>query len=218
MLQSLNTTSPCVGIINYSTGNIASITNSLLRLGVQSKLVSLPSDARTCDALILPGVGHFETAICSLVSSGLDKLILDTYGSSKPLLAICLGFQILTQTSEESPLNKGLSIFPAQTVKLKVQDQSIYKVPHIGWNTIYTDSSVNPLFSGFPPNGVKFYFSNKYGVKMHGVDINHSVSTYLHQSEWISSISHLNYHGVQFHPEKSGSNGQALLLNFIRNL
>jgi imidazole glycerol phosphate synthase glutamine amidotransferase subunit len=210
---------PVVGIINYSTGNIFSIKNALIRLGYRSIIVSTPSEANSCDAFILPGVGHFDTAVNSLCASGLDSFIVDLFGTTKPLLAICLGFQILTIASQEGKCNQGLSLFPTHTKRITTHNPALYKIPHIGWNTIQIPSSNrSPLFHGIRETPPKFYFSNKYAVTVSPDLHNYCTTTYSHDSVWIATISYLNFHGVQFHPEKSGHHGEALIHNFLSTI
>jgi glutamine amidotransferase len=205
---------PKVGIVNYSTGNIHSVTNALDRIGSDHTIVREPQDLKKCDALIMPGVGHFHTAIQSLIFTGLDQAIYDSSSTGLPILGICLGFQLLTQSSDESPHESGLGLFPTRTVRLDPDDTTIHKVPHIGWNSLETDHNWPIILKDLESHDFCFYFANKYAVlPMQAFSCDQAL--YKHEKSWVAAASSKNVFGVQFHPEKSGNLGEKLLLNFL---
>lgn len=206
---------PKVGIVDYSTGNMLSVTNALKRVGFRYEIIQKPQELRCCDALIMPGVGHFHTAAQKLKVSGLSDAIIEYSRSGLPILGICLGFQLLTQSSEESLHEPGLGIFPNVTVRLEPTNSKQYKVPHIGWNSIEVDQVSSLLLEGIEPNDMRFYFANMYAVK----PVKHqplSQVFYRHEIPWVAVAYDANVFGVQFHPEKSGKSGEAVIKNFLR--
>lgn len=205
---------PKVGIIDYSTGNILSVANALVRIGSEYIVVREPQDLGKCDAVIMPGVGHFHTAVHSLISTGLDHAIHEKSCSGGLILGICLGFQLLTQSSDESPHETGLGIFPTRTAKLDPIDTSRYKVPHIGWNRLKAEESFPSILQNINLQQNSFYFANKYAVlPMQGSS--GTQAFYEHEKKWVAAASIRNVFGVQFHPEKSGKSGEALLASFL---
>ena len=208
-----NCTPKKIGIVNYSTGNTASVGYFLDRLGLDHQLVSTPDDLIHCDAAILPGVGHYHTAYQSLMSSGLFAEIKRLSGVGFPVIGICLGFQLMTLGSEESPFDPGLNIFPFSTVEIKPQLPN-FKVPHIGWNSLDVTTSDTPLFHQIIPGVSRFFFANRFGVKLN-TSSNVSQALYTHSGQWIAIAHSGNALGLQFHPEKSRSNGYTIVNNFF---
>ncbi len=208
---------PKVGIISYETGNILSIANSLSRIGCKYEIIAGPKDLRACDAFIMPGVGHFQKASQSLSESGMADWVADRSRSGLLLLGICLGFQLLTSSSEESPNRPGIGLFATKTVQLNPADTSSFKVPHIGWNSVSLASIQafnHSIYDGIDTQRMTFYFANKFGV----LPLDPSTcsqSFYSHDKLWVASARVGNIFGVQFHPEKSGASGLAVLRNFL---
>jgi imidazole glycerol-phosphate synthase subunit HisH len=205
---------PKVGVVSYSTGNILSIVHALDRIGAEHTVICNPSDLRECDAVIMPGVGHFNTAAQSLRETGLAHEILEQAGSSFPLLGICLGFQLLTHSSDESPHDPGLGFFPTRTIKIDPSDTKQYKTPQIGWNEVFMNQRSVSLLNGVNEESLLFYFANKYGV-MPLQSQSCAQSFYIHEDSWVATAEIGTVFGVQFHPEKSGQSGQRVLLNFL---
>ncbi|MCO4294187.1 imidazole glycerol phosphate synthase subunit HisH [Solitalea sp. MAHUQ-68] len=193
-----------IGIINYGAGNIFSLCCALDRLSISYKVINSVSDFETCERYIIPGVGHASPAMKQLNATGLIPLIKQT---SKPVLGICLGMQLLSSFSEEGETSL-LDIIPINTLKFT---DSRLKIPHMGWNKVNAlDNST--LFRGIEENSY-FYFVHSFYLEHTN---QYSLATTNYGLTYASSIQKNNYFGVQFHPEKSGKAGEQLLLNFAQ--
>ncbi|HKK47106.1 MAG TPA: imidazole glycerol phosphate synthase subunit HisH [Balneolaceae bacterium] len=191
-----------IAIINYEAGNLASVSNALKRLDEPYIITDDQHELDRADGVIFPGVGHAEPAMKSLQKNKLDRWLKDT---KKPVLGICLGMQLLYESSEEGN-SKGLGIIPG---RLKKFDSSTKKVPHMGWNTFEKEQS-HVLIDNLGKDQY-FYFVhsyyapiNEYTAAKCNYDINFTAVTVRD-----------NFMGVQFHPEKSGHAGSLLLQNFL---
>jgi len=192
-----------IGIIRYGAGNIFSLTAALDRLGIKYGMVHSEADFEQFDRYIIPGVGHAGAAMNKLEHSGMvDKI----KAIQKPTLGICVGMQLLTAHSEEGDANM-LNIFPIKTKRFA--DSSEYKVPHTGWNQVYSEKE-NPLFKNIPI-GSHFYFVHSYFIEF---DEAFTLASTNYSLKFSASIWRDNFFGVQFHPEKSGKFGETLLTNF----
>lgn len=191
-----------IGIIDYKAGNVRSVEFALNRIGYRSQLSSDPDFLSTCDKLIFPGVGHAKHAMEKLKLSGLDKFIQET---KKPLLGICLGMQLLCNHSEEGNTDC-LGIFNAKVKKFK---HSSLKVPHTGWNRISTLNG--NLFTGIS-EGEYFYFVHSYFAEV----IPESSALSQYGMNFSAALQRDNFFAVQFHPEKSGIEGEIVLRNFLK--
>ena len=204
-----------VAIVSYGTGNIASLKAALKTLGAHSFLAENVSDLSKADALIFPGVGHFSNAAENLEKSGIKNCLVKLITDGLPTLGICLGFQLLTLSSEESKEFKGLGILPFSTVRLSVKNTTLNKVPHLGWNNICSSSKESKLLRGIESERQVFYYSNAYGIlKPDSFEQTHAC--YFHEKEIIALVEYKNIYGVQFHPEKSRIQGLKLLNNFLK--
>ena len=192
-----------IGIIRYGAGNIFSLTAALDRLGIKYGMVHSEADFEQFDRYIIPGVGHAGAAMNKLEHSGMvDKI----KAIQKPTLGICVGMQLLTAHSEEGDANM-LNIFPIKTKRFA--DSSEYKVPHTGWNQVYSEKE-NQLFKNIPI-GSHFYFVHSYFIEF---DEAFTLASTNYSLKFSASIWRDNFFGVQFHPEKSGKFGETLLTNF----
>lgn len=198
-----------IDIIDYGMGNLQSVRNALERLGCEVQITSNPAALGDADALILPGVGAFGEAMNNLRQRNLvGPLRNAVLEEGKPLLGICLGMQLLADSSEERGNCLGLSLIPGQVRGIPVSEG--LRLPHIGWNSVSVCKRA-PLFGDIPEGGA-FYFVHSYrfecdpiyiaGVTGYGTDITAAV-----QKERIF--------GVQFHPERSQRKGLRLLHNFV---
>jgi glutamine amidotransferase len=192
-----------IGIVRYGAGNIFSLTAALDRLGVSYGMINTEEDFEKYDRYIIPGVGHAGAAMAKLEHTGLVPKIK---GLNKPTLGICVGMQLLTAYSEEGSADL-LNLFPIKTLKFPHSEG--HKVPHTGWNQVFTEKD-NPLFANIP-SGSHFYFVHSYFIEY---DKLYTLSSTNYINKFSASIWHNNFYGVQFHPEKSGVYGETLLKNF----
>jgi imidazole glycerol-phosphate synthase subunit HisH len=190
-----------IGIVDYEAGNIASVSNALNAVGARFVVSGDPSVLNTCGGIILPGVGAAPGAMAALKQRGLGKFLSQC---RRPLLGICLGMQLLYESSEEGE-TMCIGVFPGPVKKF---DETRQKVPHMGWNEVYC-TRVNPLMGGV---GTKeyFYFANSYFIEPDSL----TVATSSQDRAFAAVVASGNYYGVQFHPEKSGAAGLAVLRNF----
>lgn len=196
-----------IAVIDYGAGNLHSVKNALDFIGAQSVVTSDPHEIAKADKVILPGVGAFGDAMKSLEASGLDKAVIETAKSGKPLLGICLGLQLMFEGSEETPGAKGLGIFKGKIVK--IPDHGL-KIPHMGWNNLtFTKESRILNDIGESPF---VYFVHSYYLSAEDESI---VSAYTEYGERLDiAVERGNVFATQFHPEKSGGVGMKILKNF----
>jgi imidazole glycerol-phosphate synthase subunit HisH len=200
-----------ITIIDYKTGNLGSIQNILKRIGEQSVITSDKNTIEKATKIILPGVGSFDTGMSNLKSLDLiDVLNRKVLTEKTPVLGICLGMQLLSQSSEEGVL-PGLGWIDATTVKFRFENTGEFKSPHMGWNFIRQckDSRLfNDMYSD-----PRFYFVHAYYFNANEpADI---LSATSYEIEFTSAVEKGNILGVQFHPEKSHKFGMKLLKNFV---
>ena len=188
-------------IIDYGAGNIQSIKFALERLGFFGKLSSDAEEIKAAEKVIFPGVGEASSAMKKLRASGLDSIIPQL---KQPVLGICLGMQLMCRHSEEGD-TRGLRIFDVDVVRFP---KSV-KVPQIGWNTI--NGLKTPLFEGVKEQEY-IYLVHSYYVPICAETIAKSE----YGQEFSTALQKNNFYGVQFHPEKSGDQGERILLNFLK--
>ena len=192
-----------IAIIDYDAGNIRSVGNALERLGAAYELTADPARILAADKVILPGVGNAAKAMENLRKRGLCQLVRDL---RRPVLGICVGMQLMCRDSEEGPV-EGLGIFDAH-VRRFVEAPEV-KVPHMGWNALGNLDS--KLFRDVA-SGSFVYFVHSYYAGL-GPD---TIATCRHGGTLFSAaLKYENFYGTQFHPEKSGSVGAAILRNFL---
>ena len=190
-----------VAIVNYNAGNTASVANALGRLGIEPVISDAAEVLRRADRVIFPGVGEASTAMKYLRERGLDNVIKSL---TQPVLGICLGMQLLCESSDENETTC-LGILPYRVRRF---ESETLKIPHTGWNRI-TDLR-SPLFEGID-EGSHLYFVHGYYVET-GADTT-AVSEY--GIEFSAGVTRDNFHAIQFHPEKSGEVGARILENFL---
>lgn len=191
-------------IIDYDLGNLGSVKNALDKLGVISVISKSVTDIQEADGLILPGVGAAGEGMKNLKEKRLDEVIKQEATKGKPILGICLGMQLLMSKSEEGNVDC-LNIVEGMVKKFVIP----LKVPQIGWNTARVKES--KLFEGIPQNSY-FYFVHSYYCSP--VDQKSVIGKTKYGTQFCSALQKNIIFGVQFHPEKSGSNGLLLLKNF----
>ncbi len=198
-------------IIDYNVGNLASVFNACLKLNKKADIVKDPQLIKNYDRIILPGVGAFGDAMEHLKQSGMKDAVSDFAKSGKPLIGICLGMQLLFDSSEEFGINEGLGLISGKVVafdksKMNMED---HKVPHMGWNKIF--NSNNKLFDGLKDPYLYFVHS------FHAVtEEKYTIGKTLYGYEFVSAVNRDNIYGFQPHPEKSHDNGLRILDNFLK--
>ncbi|MEW6226678.1 MAG: imidazole glycerol phosphate synthase subunit HisH [Bacillota bacterium] len=211
-----------IAILDYGIGNIESVRKALQKVGSSSEITRDPRLIARADALVLPGVGAFGEAMDFLERSGLLVTVKEFLASSRPVLGICLGMQILFEESEESPGARGFSVLPGIVRRLRFAPGPASaavrppKVPHMGWNQVRIRTS-NALLESIP-DGSYFYFAHSYYAvpKERGVEVGETFYGVDRGVVMPSVVASGFTFGVQFHPEKSGDVGLALLRNFGR--
>lgn len=198
-----------IAIVDVDLGNVASIKNMLDYLGIESFITSQVNDLKKASKIILPGVGSFDSGIKNLKKYSFFEAIKEDVKKNKPLLGICLGMQLLGQSSEEG-IESGLDLLPANVVKFKFNDKTI-KIPHMGWNYLKEINSTSPIMSGINKSD-RFYFVHSYHLIPKDKDIVIAKSNY--SVDFCASLEYKNVFGVQFHPEKSHHYGMKILSNF----
>ncbi len=193
-----------IGIIDYGAGNLSSVLKAFSYLRLPAKLVTSPEEIQEVERLVIPGVGAFGAALRELRKRNLLPAVLSWMKENRPLLGICLGFQLLFEKSEESPEERGLAIFPGSCQKLRAA-----KVPHMGWNAVEIIQP-DPLFSELTASEY-FYFVHSYAI----LQTSGQVLGITHYGRpFVAVIKLGRIYGVQFHPEKSGVAGLKLLQNW----
>lgn len=201
-----------IAIVDYGVGNLFSLSSSLKALGIESELTADPTRLQQADQVILPGVGAFGDAMKKLQATGLDQAVKQLAASGKPLLGICLGMQLLFDSSEEFGQQAGLGLIPGRVVSLKeaFEKKGIeLKVPHIGWNPI-TIKQTSPLLKNIQEQDQFYYVHSFYATDCES----HLVATSEYGVSVPGIVAKDNVYGTQFHPEKSGKVGLALLQAF----
>lgn len=204
-----------IAIIDYEIGNVKSIINAFIKIGMEPILTNDKETILNSDGLILPGVGAFAYGMANLHKYGLQEIIYDFVNTQKPFMGICLGMQMLMEESEEFGITKGLGLIEGKVIKLPIQNSNYEKLPHISWNEIstkninwentildnieeYTDMYFVHSFVAFPRNEENILSMTEY-------------SDY----KFCSAVKKNNIYGCQFHPEKSGEKGLKIMQNFV---
>lgn len=202
-----------IGVIDYGTGNLRSVVKAFEFIGADVSLIKETQDARNVDAIVFPGQGTFDQCIGSLKLTGLDILIKKWIEADKPYFGICLGLQVLFSSSEEGN-KKGLGLLQGEVKRFDIG--SNYKIPHMGWNSVYWSKGRRDLLLDGITNGDQFYFVHSYHLK----NVTGDLQTYLtsYGYDFISGIRVGNCIATQFHPEKSQEKGLKLYRNFLEKI
>jgi imidazole glycerol phosphate synthase glutamine amidotransferase subunit len=203
-----------VGVINYGAGNLGSVMNALGRLGIPARFASGPEElscgASPFEKLIFPGDGHFASASASLEKSGYAQAIVEWINADKPFLGICIGLQLLFESSEEAPPVQGREVRGLSVISGTVRRFPGRKVPQIGWNQ--TEARRNSkIFKGIAANAF-FYSIHSYYCEPAEMSVCAAEAEYY--LRYCSAVERGALAAVQFHPEKSGDAGLALLRNW----
>ena len=199
-----------ISLLDIGISNLGSLSNALKKIGAEFDISCDPQNINNAQGIIIPGVGSFSDGMKSLERLNLVKVLKEKCNNGTPILGICLGMQLLANTSEEFGKNNGLSLVPGDVVKLN--SSTLSKVPNIGWHDIYLNKK-NFLFKGIN-YGDSFYFVHSYVMKFnYDVDC---LGKILHGNEFvIGFFQYKNIFGAQFHPEKSQDSGLKFLSNFV---
>ncbi len=196
-------------IIDYKVGNNQSVINALKFLGYDFLVSNKREDILSACTYILPGVGAFNEAMNNLNDLGIIDLLKEqVLKFKKPILGICLGFQVLAEFSEENGLHEGLGLIKGGVVKFKAKKD--LRIPHVGWNTLSVIKN-NPLFLKLK-NNPSFYFDHSYYLEC---DKAYVSAECFYGKKIVAAIQKDNIFGVQFHPEKSQKNGLKLFRSFF---
>lgn len=202
-----------LGILDYGAGNLRSVINAFKHLGCASTLVTGPENFDRLDMLVFPGQGAFGDAARQLNERGLWSPLRDWLGAQRPYLGICLGYQLLFESSEENRGVEGLGAFRGAVPRFTAQPG--LKIPHMGWNTARFVEPSNPLWRGLDSES-SFYFVHSYFPKPADGSLAACVTDYA--GEFVSGVAAKNLVAVQFHPEKSQAAGLTLLRNSLEFL
>ena len=197
---------PPVAVLDYGVGNLHSAAKALDRAGADVRVVATVGEADGAAGLVVPGVGAYGACLTGLASAGGAAAVAGWLEGGRPLLGICVGMQLLFEASEEGPVSDGVGVIAGKIRRLT----GPVKIPHIGWDEV----AIRPgsrLFAGLK-DGTRFYFVHSYAPEPDGVAVA-AVCDY--GGRFAAAVEQGNLFGTQFHPEKSGAAGLALLANFV---
>ena len=193
-----------IAIIDYKAGNLTSVKKAFDHLGAETVVTDDPATVARADKVVLPGVGHFA-ATRALDQSGLREAVLDGIERGVPFLGICVGMQWMLASSEEAPDAHGLALWPGECSRFP----SGVKSPHVGWNDLRIRNNASRLLRGVE-SGAFVYFTHSYRVPL----LQATAAECEYGGGFSAVVEQENLFGVQFHPEKSGAVGLAMLKNF----
>lgn len=200
-----------IAIIDYGVGNLFSLKSSLSSIGAQAVVSRDPDTIHEADAVILPGVGAFGDAADKLAETGMKQVVLNEAAAGKPLLGICLGMQLLFDSSTEFGMHEGLGLIHGQVDAIEPKLTRKLDIPHIGWNQLHFVKD-SELFAGIP-EGTYVYFVHSYAAFQCE---QHLIARTEYEIPLTAAVANGNVYGTQFHPEKSGPMGLQILKNFCR--
>lgn len=198
-----------ISVVDYGAGNLPSVERALRALGAETERAVRPEQLASAKAIVLPGVGHFSAFVAGLRERNLTPALRAAYESGIPILGICLGLQAMFASSDEAPGEPGLAFFPERVQALPANVKS----PHIGWNQLRRVRT-GALLRGIPEDAY-FYFAHSFAAPAVGGE---TVAACDHGFPFAAAIEQKNLAGVQFHPEKSGDAGAAVLRNFLESV
>lgn len=206
-----------IGVVDYGMGNLHSVEKALALGGARVNVTDNRAKLSGSDILVLPGVGSFGAAMENLGRKKLDDFIRHWIDDEKPYLGICLGLQLLFESSEEDPGVSGLGAIQGRVIRFQKKDfkKETYTIPHMGWNTANVSTKDTSIFKGISERD-SFYFVHTYFPKPKEGGVIATKTTY--GKEFCSSVATRNIFASQFHPEKSGPVGLRLLSNVIKRM
>lgn len=200
-----------IAVIDYDTGNVASVLNMLRRVGADAVVSRDPSVLCAAEKLVLPGVGAFDQGMINLQRFGLDELLTDlVVHKRRPILGVCLGAQLMTKSSEEGT-REGLGWLDARLVRFRSEGDSRIRIPHMGWNTVRAVRRAGDVFDGID-EPMRFYFVHSYHMVADDSSIELAATDYGYT--FASALGSQNVLAFQFHPEKSHRYGMQVYRNF----
>ncbi|HSC04508.1 MAG TPA: imidazole glycerol phosphate synthase subunit HisH [Solirubrobacteraceae bacterium] len=198
-----------IGVIDYGMGNRRSVEKALEHVGAAPSITADHEELRDADGVVLPGVGAFPQAMRNLDALGLPELIRELTGRGTPLLGICLGMQLLFETSEEMGGAAGLGLIGGEVTRLNAGG---LRIPHIGWNEVRFERA-SPLTAELPSQGCPFYHVHSFAARPR--DPSHVIGSTEYGERFATIVARENVLGVQFHPEKSSQHGLRMLRAFV---
>lgn len=200
-----------IAIIDYGMGNLRSVFKAVETAGGDAIVTSEPEALMDAGGVIIPGVGAFAQAMENLERLGLDGALGEAFRAGKPILGICLGFQLLFALGFEGRKSQGLGFIPGSVRKFSSESLGGLRIPHIGWNQLRI-RRMNPILEGIP-DGSFMYFAHSYRAYPEGDEC--VVATTDYGEDFPSVVALGNAWGLQFHPEKSSLLGLRILRNFV---
>jgi imidazole glycerol-phosphate synthase subunit HisH len=199
-----------VAVVDYGSGNVASVVNALRNAGAEPEILQTAEAVARADRVVLPGVGAAGAALDRLWRGGFDGALTALHRAGHPILAICVGMQVLAEELEEFGLKRGLGWISGRVVKLADNAESGIRVPHVGWSEVVPANDDSTWF-GTDPAKRYFYFCHSYRL----VGKQAVAATATHGTVFTAAIQFDSVLAVQFHPEKSSTNGRNLLERFL---
>jgi glutamine amidotransferase len=207
---------PRVVVLDYGSGNLRSAERALARAGADVTVTADLAAAAGCDGLVVPGVGAYAACMAGLRGIGGEKVIAARVEAGRPVLGICVGMQVLFAAGEEFGVHtEGCAVLPGTVDQL---DAPV--LPHMGWNTVAPPAG-SVLFDGIP-DGTRFYFVHSFGLRLRDAgplrDAGAAITVTEHGEPFAAAVEQGALHATQFHPEKSGDAGAAVLRNWLATL
>lgn len=199
-----------IAVVDYGVGNLFSLTGSLRAIGADAVITGDEKEIRRADKIILPGVGAFGDAAEKLRALGLDRVLVDEAGAGKEIMGICLGMQLLFEKSYEYGEHRGLGLLHGEIVPMQGSLPENLKIPHIGWNGLHKQKD-SRLLKNVKENDCVYFVHSYYAV---GCEES-LIATAEYGKELTAAVEKDNISGCQFHPEKSGKVGLAILKSFV---
>ena len=197
-----------IAVLDYGMGNVRSVLNAFENLGVEAKLVGEPDEVLAAERVVIPGVGAFRDAIARLRERGLAQALRDVAAAGRPVLGVCLGMQLLASRSSEFGAHEGLDLIPGSVELIKTEPG--LRIPHVGWNDL-TVRRADAVLGALGPDPT-FYYVHSYEFLPDDPEAVTGVTDY--GRPVTACVGSGSVFGVQFHPEKSGPDGLALLNAF----
>lgn len=202
-----------IAIIDYEAGNLTSVELAVQHVGGECIVTQNPEDIARADRVIFPGVGSAKSCMENLKRLKMDKALHEALDGGKPVMAICIGMQLLFESTEEDGGVETLGILPGHVIRFDFPGQQHIKIPHMGWNEV-VKTKEHPVLADLPTDG-ECYFVHSYHVQTNNEDIVYAKTDYA-GNNFTCAVGKDNLFATQFHPEKSGEIGLAMLRNFLK--